>query len=224
MPLRRLTGGIEKFHAGVVGLVFLRAHISQQRAHDRRLRRHDRRRADIAAAAGARAGNRRADAERAGPRSMPSARDASCSRRRWQMAAGEMAGLVREHADDLVRGLGVEQRAGIDEDVAAVHDKGVERAVAENDDPDVLLGKPGGAQDRLRVVAQQLLDFGVADNRHAARRLVLRARRRSRRSAAGGANGKGGQQRERAGCWRPAPRPDRCAVCDHADFAAAALA
>ncbi len=50
------------------------------------------------------------------------------------MAAGQVAGLVREHADDLVRRLGVEQRAGIDEDVAAVHDEGVEGAVVEDDD------------------------------------------------------------------------------------------
>ena len=66
------------------------------------------------------------------------------------MAAGEMAGLVREHADDLVRRLGVEQRAGIDEDVAAVHDEGVEGAVVEDDDLDVLLGEAGRLQDRLR--------------------------------------------------------------------------
>ena len=37
--LGRLVRGVEEFHAGVVGLVFLRAHISEQRALDRRLRR-----------------------------------------------------------------------------------------------------------------------------------------------------------------------------------------
>ena len=59
-----------------------------------------------------------------------------------QMAAGDVAGLVREHADDLVRRLGFEQRAGIDEDVPAVHDEGVEGAVVDDDDLDVLLGRP----------------------------------------------------------------------------------
>ena len=48
-----------------------------------------------------------------------------------QMAAGEVAGLVRQHADDLVRRLGIEQRAGVDEDVAAVHHEGVEAAVVD---------------------------------------------------------------------------------------------
>ena len=35
-------------------------------------------------------------------------------------------------------------------------------------DLDVLLREPGGAQDRRGVVAQQLLDLGVADDRQAA--------------------------------------------------------
>ena len=62
-----------------------------------------------------------------------SKRDDRCGLRRGellaqarQMAAGEMPGFVREHADDLVRRFGIEQRAGIDEDVAAVHDEGIE--------------------------------------------------------------------------------------------------
>ena len=85
-----------------------------------------------------------------------------------QMAAGDVAGFVREHADDLVRRLRVHQRAGIDEDAPAVRHEGVERAVVDDDDLDVLLREAGGAQDRLGVVAQQLLDLGVADDRRAA--------------------------------------------------------
>ena len=46
-------------------------------------------------------------------------------------------------------------------------------------DLDVLLREARGSQDRLRVVAQQLLDLGVADERNAARQaLRLRGRRR----------------------------------------------
>ena len=89
-----------------------------------------------------------------------------------QMSAGDVAGLVREHADDLVRRLRFHQRAGVDEDAAAVGDEGVERAVVDDDDLDVLLGEPGGAQDRLGVFAQQLLDLGVADDRQAAAALA----------------------------------------------------
>ena len=59
-----------------------------------------------------------------------------------QMAAGDVAGLVRQHADDLVRRLRVDQRAGIDEDAAAVSDEGIEGAVVDDDDLDVLLASP----------------------------------------------------------------------------------
>ena len=65
------------------------------------------------------------------------------------MAARKVSGLVREHADDLVRRLGIEKCAGIDEDVPAIHDKGVERAVVEDDDSHVLFCKSGDPQNRL---------------------------------------------------------------------------
>ena len=51
---------------------------------------------------------------------------ASCSRSLDEMSAGDMAGLVREHADDLVRRLRFHQRADIDEDAPRVGDEGVE--------------------------------------------------------------------------------------------------
>ena len=70
----------------------------------------------------------------------------------------------------------------VDEDAPAVGDKGVERAVVDDDDLDVLLCEAGGAQDRLRVVAQQLLDLGVADDRQR-RGLLLCASAGVRRGA-----------------------------------------
>ena len=72
-------------------------------------------------------------------------------------------------------------------------DEGVERAVVDDDDLDVLLGEPGRLQDRLRVVAQQLLDLGVADDRQAASALRLR----------------------RTGRCRSRPRDAQCAISAH---------
>ena len=46
----------------------------------------------------------------------------------------------------------------------------------EHHDPHVLFGQSGGAQNGLRIVAQQLFDFGIADQRHPARDAVLGAR------------------------------------------------
>ena len=105
-----------------------------------------------------------------------------------EMATRKVSGLVREHADDFVRRLGVEKGSGVDEDVAAIHDEGIERAVAEHHDPHILLRKTGGVQDRLRVVAQQLFDFGVTDNWHPARCTILRACGGGRGSAPGRPN------------------------------------
>ncbi len=111
-----------------------------------------------------------------------------------QVAAGDVAGLVGQHADHLVRRLGVHQRAGIDEDALGVDDEGVERAIVDDGDLDVLLGEAGGAQDRLRVVAQQLLDLGVANDRQPWRQ-ALRVHRR---------------RHDSGGRW--APRPTATAV------------
>src|SRR5262249_15882097 len=135
-----------------------------------------------------------------------------------EMPARKVTCLVREDPNDLVRRLGVEQRAGVDEDMTAVHDESVERTVTENDDPDVLLSQSRGAQDRLRIISQQVFDLGIADNRHAPRCAVLGANRVNAWSAPGSANGNRGKQCDSPGCWRLTPRPDRCAVQGHPDF------
>ena len=132
------------------------------------------------------------------------------------MPTGKVAGLVGKHADDLVRCFGVKQGAGIDEDMAAVHYKSVEGAIVEHHHPHALLREVGGAQDRRRVFAQQLLDFGIADDRHTARGGILRPRRLKGGAAAGDHNRERDSQRERTARWRHALRPDRCPVLDHA--------
>ena len=131
------------------------------------------------------------------------------------MAAGHVTGFMREHADDFVGRFRVEQRAGIDEDVAAVHYEGVERTVVEDDHAHVLFGQVGGLENRLRVVAHQLLDLGIADDRHAAGRGILGARWLRRRHDAGPGDRKCRRQRQCPGCWRAVPRPDSSAVFDH---------
>jgi hypothetical protein len=70
-----------------------------------------------------------------------------------QVAAGDMAGLVRHHADDLIRGRGVGKRTGIDEDASAVDDECVERPVVDQHDLDIGLAQSGGAEDRRSIVA-----------------------------------------------------------------------
>ncbi|MFK4578608.1 hypothetical protein ABIF83_002055 [Bradyrhizobium ottawaense] len=115
---------------------------------------------------------------------------ASCSRSLDRWPPAQMPGLVREHADDLVRGLRLKDRAVIDEDAAAVGDERVERAVVEDHHLDVLLLQTRGAQDRARIFAQQLLGLGVAQDR---RPLLLRPRRRERQQRDRRSRNEGGE-------------------------------
>ena len=86
--------------------------------------------------------------------------------------------------------------------------KALNDAVVDDGDLNVLLGEARGAQDRLGVVAQQLLDLGVANDRKAGRQ-ALRAR--GRRRDGGGWNKRDRerrQQRDRARGWRRPPHLD----------------
>ena len=84
------------------------------------------------------------------------------------MAAGDMAALVRDHADDLVGSLRIHQGAGMDEHVVPVDDEGVEGAVVDDVDVDRLSAQAGGVKDRLGIGLDQPFRLGIAD--HAARR------------------------------------------------------
>ena len=177
-----LAGGGQKFHAGAVGVFFLLAHIGEQGAADHFLRRGDRRRAGIGeAAVGAaalRARHHRAGAEQHGDDHL-GLRLRQLLAHLGEMAAGKMAGFVRQHADDLVRRFRLHHRAVIDEDAAAVGDEGVEDALVDDHHLDVLLFEARGAQDRPGIVAQQLLGLGIAEDGRAAVFLRHRGHRRN---------------------------------------------
>jgi len=81
------------------------------------------------------------------------------------MSAGQMSCFVREHADDLIGRIGFAQCAVVDENSAAIGNECVEGRVVDDDDLNVLFFESGRAQDRAGVVAQQLLCFGVAQQR-----------------------------------------------------------
>ena len=67
------------------------------------------------------------------------------------MTAGDMAALMRNHADDLIGSLRIHQRAGMDEHVVPVDDEGVEGAVVDDVDVDRLSAQSGGVKDRLGI-------------------------------------------------------------------------
>ena len=80
------------------------------------------------------------------------------------MTAGDMAALMRNHADDLIGSLRIHQRAGMDEHVVPVDDEGVEGAVVDDVDVDRLSAQSGGVKDRLGIGLDQAFRLGIADH------------------------------------------------------------
>ena len=94
-----------------------------------------------------------------------------------EVPAGDVARLMGEDADDLVRRLGVHERADIDEDLLAVRHEGVEGAVVDQDDLGRACIDAGGLEDRQGIVAQELLGLDVAHDAGLAAPLCGRHRR-----------------------------------------------
>ena len=87
---------------------------------------------------------------------------------RGHVPAGDMSGLVRDDADHLVGRLGLQDRAVIDEHVEAVDHEGVEVLGFHDAHRDVR-AEPRRPEDRTRVVLEQVLGLGIADERDALR-------------------------------------------------------
>ena len=125
---RGLAGRGQELHPGAVGVFLLLAHIRDQGAADHFLRPRDRGRAGIGqtaiAAAASCARHHRAGAKQHGDDHL-GLRLRQLFAKLGKMPAGQMAGFMRQHSDDLVRGVGLHQRAVIDENAMAVRDEGV---------------------------------------------------------------------------------------------------
>ncbi len=165
-----LPGGLQELDACLVGGRFLRAALAQQRAHDHLVAAHHHAAAepgDLARVivAGGCPTDHQADAQHGHQQRLGLvARDAVAQRR--HVPAGDVAGLVRDHADDLVGRLGLQDGAGVQEHVEAVDHERVEALVADDAHGDVA-AEPCRLEDRPRVVLQQVLDLGVADEGNA---------------------------------------------------------
>ena len=79
------------------------------------------------------------------------------------MPAGNMSGLVRDHADDLARAVGSQQQAGVEEHVEPARDERVERAVDDQMDGDVGRVEARGPENWRGIDADDMFGFGVAD-------------------------------------------------------------
>src|SRR5947208_3222793 len=122
-PPRRLPAGVEKGHRSMIGRGFLRYRILHEGTFSDALGPQQGSAAPATFSGDCSSGSEhhRDNAFDTGvPRSLLKAR---------QMSARDMAGLMRQHADQLVRRLRPHDQAGIDELVLAAGDKGVKLLV-----------------------------------------------------------------------------------------------
>src|SRR5262245_12772535 len=80
------------------------------------------------------------------------------------MTAGDMAALMRDHADDLIGCLRIHYGTGMNEHVVPVDDKGIESAVIDDVNVDRLAAQSGGVEDRLDIVLDKPFGLGIADH------------------------------------------------------------
>jgi len=93
------------------------------------------------------------------------------------MAAGDVSALMRNDADDFVRRFSLQQRACVYENVSAVDHESVEGVVADDANRDAAAAESCRGENRLRVVLQQCLDLGIANERQALRACPCHERR-----------------------------------------------
>ena len=86
-----------------------------------------------------------------------------------QMTAGDMAGFVRDHPDQLVRRVGRDQQAGVNEDFLSAGDERVQRRRLHDQDFYGVRVDARGLEQWRAVDADGSFDFRIPDHREAAR-------------------------------------------------------
>lgn len=166
---RRLAGALEECKAGLVGCRLLRPAVGQQVAlGDLLTALHDGH-AGIRTARRDGRGSPEHQRKDGGRRGV-----AQRILRARQMAAGDVAGFVRDHADDLSGVLGAHDQAGIDEQVLSASNEGIQRTVMHQKDVDGLRRQAGGVEQWRAIGPDGIFDLRVADE---AGGLPLRRRR-----------------------------------------------
>jgi hypothetical protein len=111
------------------------------------------------------------------------------------VTAGDVAGFVRDDTDHLVGRVGLHQRAGVYEDVLAIEHEGVEGIVLHNAHLDTPRAEPGRLEQRSGVVAEDVLNLTVADQRQ----ILCRRRGNAGDGRNGGETAQHGELRPLAG-------------------------
>ena len=164
---RRLPGAFEQAHGGLVGALLLRAAVAQKRLLRHCLAAAQDGAPHLAFARDDGAGRQHRRQDHLGRSVLHRVPRAN------QVAAGDVADLVREHADDLAGVLGGGQHAARQEKIGAAGDEGVDVGVVDDVQPDRVFAEARSLQQWRGIGPDGIFDLGVADQRHA-----LRPRRR----------------------------------------------
>jgi hypothetical protein len=81
------------------------------------------------------------------------------------VAARNVAGLMRQNADDFARCFGFQDHADVDEHPAGIRNEGVECLVVDEDDRGFGTADTGHAEDRFRIIPQETFHFRIANQR-----------------------------------------------------------
>ncbi len=171
-PAARLPRGLEELHASLVGSRLLRAPLAQHRPHDHFLAAHHdatARAPDVARRIAPRHGaaDHEADSQHHEQQGLGLIACHSGTQR-GHVPACDVPGLMRDHPDDLVGRLGLQDRAGVHEHVEAVDHESVEALVPDDTHGDVR-AEARCLEDWPRIVLQQVLYLGIADQGNALR-------------------------------------------------------
>ena len=79
------------------------------------------------------------------------------------MAAFDVTGFMRDHADQLIGRFRQKDRARVYEHIAAIDHEGIEARVVDEMDLDVVARHARRAENRHRVVGDQRFGLGIAD-------------------------------------------------------------
>ena len=85
-----------------------------------------------------------------------------CIPRADQVAARDMADLVRDHTDDLAGLLGGAQHTAREEEIGAAGDEGVDVGVVDDVEPDRVFAQARSLQQWCGIGANDIFDLGVA--------------------------------------------------------------
>ncbi|MDH3581731.1 MAG: hypothetical protein OEM91_14035 [Hyphomicrobiales bacterium] len=82
-----------------------------------------------------------------------------------EVATGDMSGFMGNDTDDLIGRITLHNRAGVDVNVSAIDDEGIENPTSDYSDRHASAAKPRRLEDRPGIVTQKAFYLSIANER-----------------------------------------------------------